>query len=321
MVQSKCGVRRVEVRKGAERHLCAVGGFHVNVFQRVGILLKLRVYFDDHVILIQLSEDGGDLPLAISVVERVINIRGENAEARGGVTVNAERSEQTLIQLVAGDVAQLRKRFQLVHESRGPIGKLFRVHVFKAVLELRAADAVFDGQVLNWLEKKRDAVHLGKFRLEAANYVRSVDFALGQRLQIDLHAAGVESGVCAVNTNERGEAFDGRVFQDHVSESALAPGHGIKRNALRAFGNAEDNAGVLHGKESLRYVDIEKDRANKRANGDKERGSAVTQHELQRAPIKGDDRVEGVFRLAVKPALLFFFLMAKKLGAHHGRER
>src|SRR5690348_611841 len=38
MVQSERGVGRVEVCKSAERHLYAVGGFHINVFQRVGIL-------------------------------------------------------------------------------------------------------------------------------------------------------------------------------------------------------------------------------------------------------------------------------------------
>ena len=309
------------MREGTERNLRAVGGFDVEVFQSLGILLELRINFEDDVILVQLRKDGGDLALAVGVVERIVDVGRENAEARRGVTVNHQRGKQALVQLVAGDVAQLRERFQLVHEARSPVCKLFRVDVFEAVLELRAADAIFDGQVLNRLQEERDAVNFGKLRLKAANHVGSANFALGQRSEVDLKPAGVERGIGAVNADERGKAFDGGIFQNHIYQSLLAPRHSSKRNILRSIGDTDNDAGVLHRKETFGHVDIKQNGADERPDGNQQRGGAIAQHKLQRAAIKGDHRVEGVFRLAIEPALFFFFLMAEKLGGHHGRER
>jgi len=67
---------------------------------------------------------------------------GKNAEARRGVAVDGERSKEPLIQLVAGDVAELGERFQFVDEAPGSISEFLGVNIFEAVLELRAADAV-----------------------------------------------------------------------------------------------------------------------------------------------------------------------------------
>ena len=95
--------------KALERHLRAVRRLHVNVFQRVGILLKARIHFQNHVILIQLRENRGDLPLAERVVERVVNRRRQNAQSRGRIAVNYEICLQPMVLLVGGDVAQLRQ--------------------------------------------------------------------------------------------------------------------------------------------------------------------------------------------------------------------
>ena len=99
---------RLHAGEGAEGNLLAGRRVHVDIFQRVGILLKLRIDFHDHVILIQLGEDGGDLALAESVVKSVVDVCGEDAQARSGVAVNGERGEQALILLVAGDIANFR---------------------------------------------------------------------------------------------------------------------------------------------------------------------------------------------------------------------
>ena len=125
-------------------------------------------------ILVELREDGGDLALAESVVQRVVNVRRKNAKAGGGVAVDGERGEQALVQLVAGDVANVGERAEFGDETGCPIGELFGVHVFEAVLKLGAADAVFDGEILNGLHEERNAVHLGKFGLEAANDVGGI---------------------------------------------------------------------------------------------------------------------------------------------------
>ena len=47
-------------------------------------------------------------------------------------------------------------------------------------------------------------------RLQAPDHVAGADFAVRERLQIDLHAAAVERRVGAVDADERREAFDRR---------------------------------------------------------------------------------------------------------------
>src|SRR3989440_1851928 len=106
VVQCQRGGAGLETRERAEGNLRAVGGFYVNVFQRIGVLLELRIHFDDDVILVQLSKDGGDQALAESVIKCVVDIGGENAEARSGNADDGGGGGETPVQLVAGDIAK-----------------------------------------------------------------------------------------------------------------------------------------------------------------------------------------------------------------------
>src|ERR1700731_744479 len=320
MVQRQSGGPGLETRERAEGHLRAVGGLYVNVFQRIGVLLELRIHFDDHVILIQLSEDGGDQALAESVVESVVDIGGKNAKARSGVAVDGECGDKALVQLVAGDIAKVGQCFQFLNEAACPVSEFLRINIFQAVLKLGAAHTVFDGQILNGLEEERNSVDFRKFGLEAADHIRGADIALGERLQIDLDAAAVERGVRAVDADERRKALDRWVFEDDAGQIPLALGHGRERNVLCALGNAQNDARVLHREKSFGNVNIEKNGAHKSGNGNEEGDGAKTQDKLQGASVESDDGVKSIFGLAIEPALLLLFVLSKELGAHHGSE-
>src|SRR5258708_39477832 len=97
MIERQSGVARIKARKGAERDLRAVGRFYVNVFQRIVILLELRIDFHDHMILIELGKNRGDLALAKSVVKRVVNVGRKHAKARGAITVHGHGSHEALV--------------------------------------------------------------------------------------------------------------------------------------------------------------------------------------------------------------------------------
>src|SRR5260370_37823681 len=103
MIEREGGGAGVETREGAERDLRTVGRLYGNGFQRIGILLELRIDFKNDVILVELSEDRGDLALAKGVVERVVDVDRKNAEARSGVPVDGARSEESVGQMGAGD--------------------------------------------------------------------------------------------------------------------------------------------------------------------------------------------------------------------------
>src|SRR5216683_1936278 len=97
MIERESGVAGVEACESAERDLRSVGRLDVNIFQRIRILLELRIHFQDHVILIELGKNRGDLALAKGIVKRVVNVGGKNPKARGGVAVDGDGSDEALI--------------------------------------------------------------------------------------------------------------------------------------------------------------------------------------------------------------------------------
>src|SRR5208282_4446668 len=50
-----------------------------------GIVLETGAHFQHDVILVQLREHGGDFTLPVSVVQRVVDGGGRDAQARGGI--------------------------------------------------------------------------------------------------------------------------------------------------------------------------------------------------------------------------------------------
>src|SRR5207245_10004567 len=119
MIQREGGVAGIKAREGTERNLRAVGRLYINIFQRIRILLELRIHFQNHVILIELGKNRGDLPLAKGIVKRVVNVGGKNAESRGGVAVDGVGSDEIQDNMDGGDVAKIWARLHLVIELRG----------------------------------------------------------------------------------------------------------------------------------------------------------------------------------------------------------
>src|SRR2546430_164558 len=83
----------------------------------------------------------------------------------------------------------------------GAVGGLDRV------LELRAADAILDRQVLDRLHEERDALDPRELRLEARDHVARAHPAVVEGLQVDLDAAAVRRRVDPVDADEGREAF------------------------------------------------------------------------------------------------------------------
>src|SRR5262249_43933797 len=134
-----------------------------------------------------------------------------------------------------------------------------------------------------------------KLGLQTPNHLGSVDAALGQWLEIDLDAATVQRGICSIDADEGGKAFDCGIFQNDVGESPLTEGHRRKGDILGALGNPQNDASVLNRKKVLRNVNIQKNRANQSCDRDKKRGRAIAQHELQRPAVKSDDGIKDIF--------------------------
>ncbi len=96
------------MRERAQRHLAAAGRTQIDVIELARIALELRRHLQHHVILVELGEHGRDLALAERVVERVVDGRGRDAEARGGVAIDHQMRIQAVVLLIGRDIAQLR---------------------------------------------------------------------------------------------------------------------------------------------------------------------------------------------------------------------
>ena len=131
--------------------------------------LELRFDFQHDPILVRLREDRRDLALAKGVIQRIVDRLRADAEARRRIAVDDQARLQAQILVVAGDIAELRQCLQLLHKARRPEAQLLRIGIFEAVLILRAADAVLDGQVLHRLHEERNALDVGQCRLQAAD--------------------------------------------------------------------------------------------------------------------------------------------------------
>src|SRR5262249_42760466 len=104
--------------------------------------------------------------------------------------------------LVARDVTKLGELLEFGKYSRRPGIELVGVWIFQAILKLRSAYTVFDGQVLNGLHKQSDAVDLCQRRLEPPDYIAGTGISLFEGFQVYLNAAAVDRHIGAVHADE-----------------------------------------------------------------------------------------------------------------------
>ena len=320
VADGELGAGLFPVGQHAERDLGAVAGFDVETVEGVGIGLEVLPYFHDHVVLVELGEDGGDLALAEGVVEGVVDVGHGDAEAGGGVAVDDQAGAEALVLEVAGHVGYDIFLAEFADHQAGVFGQLDLVGIFQGVLKLGTADAVFDGEVLERLEEELNALHGQQLWLQALDDLRCGQFALVERLEGDLDAAGVEGGVGSVDADEGGDVIDGWVLKKNVHQLLLALGHAGEADGLRGLGDAQDHARILHREKALGNHDEEENGGHESGDGDHQRGEAVAQDHLQGAPIPGDDGIEDFLRPIVEAGLFGHRFVLEDARAHHGRE-
>ncbi len=83
-----------------------LGRRQIDVVQRRDRVLQLGIGFQDDPVLVGLGEDGRDDALAETVIERIVDRRGRDAEPRRGIAVHRQIGRQALVEKVGGDIAQ-----------------------------------------------------------------------------------------------------------------------------------------------------------------------------------------------------------------------
>ena len=124
------GQRRVgggDACKRGERHLLAHVVHKEEAAQRLGALQVLRRGLHHHAVLVEGVVDDAHLPLPKGVIQRGVDLRHGEAQARGGVAVNHQRGLQAVVGHVAVHVFQLRQLRQRLADARLPGAQLGNV--------------------------------------------------------------------------------------------------------------------------------------------------------------------------------------------------
>ena len=129
-------------------------GLDVDVIERVGTELVLRIDLHDHEVLVEAGVHGGDLALSEGVVEHLVDGGCGDAEAGGGIAINDKRFGESLILLVGGDVAKFGHGARAGFEARSPGVQLIDIGIGEGVLILSGAAAAADLDILLRLQEE-----------------------------------------------------------------------------------------------------------------------------------------------------------------------
>ncbi|CAH0291768.1 hypothetical protein SRABI106_03531 [Rahnella aquatilis] len=178
----------------------------------------MRSHFQHDAVLVRLSKDGGNQPLAERVVQRGIDVRRRNTVACGGVAIELHIGDLPLILQVADHFAELRQCTEFLNQLRCPLHQIFAVGIIQCELVLAWRDLIVHRQILRSLHIKLNARHACSLLLQAFNDRRCTFAAFIKGLQADLQTSAVQTGVITVHADGRGNAFHIRIIEDSGSQ-------------------------------------------------------------------------------------------------------
>jgi hypothetical protein len=187
----------------------------------------------DDSVLTGLSKNSGHDALAESVVQCVVDRRHGDAEARRGISVDAQVGRQTLRGQVSSDIVELRQRPQLVDDSRHPGSQLIRIRTAHHELVLSAADRGVDCQILHGLHVQRHAYNLCGLLLQAPHDVAGCGFAVVFGFQVDEETPAVERVVDPIHADEGRQPNNIGILEYDLGQRSLSVRHPCVRYALR----------------------------------------------------------------------------------------
>ena len=101
--------------------------------------MELGIHFHDHVVLIHRPVDGGDLPLAEGVVERVVDrCSGSDAQAAGRIAIDDQPACSPWFCKSLFTSRSLGKRLEALDHAGRISQQILQVVSLKRVLELRS---------------------------------------------------------------------------------------------------------------------------------------------------------------------------------------
>lgn len=201
--------------KGRQRNLLARAVDEEEAAQRLRALQILGRGRHHHTVLVERVVDHAHLALAEGVVERVVDLRHRQAQARGLVAVYDQLRLHAVVLHIAVDIGQLRQRGQHLTDARLPQAQLGRIVGLQRVLIGGHALAPANAHIaLGHHEQARTGFVLELFT-QAVDDLVTRHLALGHGLERHEHIGRI--GLAAAG--KAGHILHRRVLLHHIENA------------------------------------------------------------------------------------------------------
>ena len=279
-------------------------------------------------ILVERPVHGRDLALSKRVVESIVQSRGIDSHAAGGIAIDDQLGLQSFILLVRVLVAQFRQASQFVQQTWRPVIQVVEICTLQSVLVLRIAEAPANGEILGGLQDQRRARHDGQLAAKTIDHIvggdqraalpemlRPAGAALFQRLQHHKEPPLVQRCVSAGKSDY---GINRRIFHHDVDVALHLVAHGLERNILCRHHRAHDASGILLGEKTFGNFDVKEHAEARHQDGHHQGYRLVVQHHGQRMAIGRQELVENPFAPTIEEVASFVLGRSQELGAHGG---
>ena len=282
--------------------------------------LVFRIELDEHAVLRRRAVDRRRPLRAEARGQRVLDLRGVEADGRRLVAVDDEVDLRALDLEVVRDVLDFRHlRLHRRAQALRPGVELVGVGALHRDVVAAVADAAAD------LERRRDVDERAvvrepqELRPELLRDLLRRHRALGARQELHLDLRRFEPRRRRCRRRSDHEAVDVRVLLDDLGRAQRARAHVVERRALRRAQVDEQRVVVLIGDEPLRDDAVHVDRAGEHRDEHDDHHEAVAQHDAE-APLVAVEQPRRTRGRAAREAVLRVH-DAQEAAAEHRRQR
>src|SRR6266404_487660 len=216
--------------------------------RRVALILGQQ--FHNNPVLIHRRINGGDLPLAVGIVQRVFDLIGRHAQRIRFVAIDVYQHLRAGDEKICGYILKAAQLGHAILDDRCPVIELLQVRSLERKLVKALAEKPAGANQRRILEKSADAGNGQEFLPKLLDDLIDVR-PLRARFEMHENTATVAADGRATGADGRHITHDIGIFIDDFHQGQLMLFHGFKRDVLTAFGNRKSLAGVLAREKAL----------------------------------------------------------------------
>ena len=219
--------RRHHLRHRIERNGLVIRRLHIELGQIGRIDAKLRLHFQNDLVVVRGHVDGAHLPRAVSVEKLVADLVGGHAIDRGLLAVDLDRELRILDVEIGGDVLQSIDLGDAVAHHRRRVVERVRIAALQRVLILALRRTSADVQVLDALEKGLKTRHLQRLLPEPRHH-HGRGLTLLLRLQTDEQASVVRRRIGPAGPDRAVYKLDRGIGAQNIGKKLLPCAHRLE---------------------------------------------------------------------------------------------